>query len=91
MRAFMAVMVVVAVGCDIPVSVSQDVDAAITAELACEASLAIVASRNQPSPDKPVSGQCDNCNGTGKIGDGKIVMVCPSCNGTGKKTTRPAK
>lgn len=91
MRAFMAVMVVVAVGCDIPVSVSQDVDAAITAELACEASLAVVSLRNKPSPDKPASGQCDNCNGTGKIGDGRIVMVCPSCNGTGKKTTRPAK
>ena len=27
----------------------------------------------------------DNCNGTGKVGDGRIVMTCPVCKGTGKK------
>lgn len=91
MRAFMAFMVVAVVGCELPVAVPHDVDAAITAELACESALAVLSSKTPPVPDKPVSGKCDNCNGTGKIGDGRIVMVCPSCNGTGKKTERPPK
>jgi DnaJ-class molecular chaperone len=39
----------------------------------------------QAGPAKPVSDACDNCNGTGKVGDGRIVMTCPICKGTGKK------
>ena len=38
-----------------------------------------------PAPDAPV-GECKNCNGTGKIGDGRIVMTCPECKGTGRET-----
>jgi DnaJ-class molecular chaperone len=37
-----------------------------------------------PAP-KPVDERCSNCNGTGKIGDGRIVMQCPECGGTGKR------
>jgi DnaJ-class molecular chaperone len=37
-----------------------------------------------PSPT-PASDRCENCNGTGKIGDGRIVMKCPTCGGTGRK------
>jgi DnaJ-class molecular chaperone len=33
----------------------------------------------------PASDKCDNCDGTGKIGDGRIVLPCPVCKGTGKK------
>lgn len=82
MRAFMSVMVVIASGCEAPLQLSPSVDASITAELACEASFAILSSR---APDAPASDKCDNCNGTGKIGDGKIVLECPACGGTGKK------
>lgn len=39
-----------------------------------------------PIPPAPApSDQCDNCGGTGKLGDGTIVFDCPECNGTGKK------
>jgi len=35
-------------------------------------------------PEPPPSGQCDNCRGAGKIGDGRVFVVCPVCKGTGK-------
>ena len=39
-------------------------------------------------PSEPDSdGKCINCNGTGKIGDGRIVKKCAICNGTGKSNT----
>jgi hypothetical protein len=37
-----------------------------------------------PSPG-PSSGECENCAGTGKLGDGTITLTCTVCNGTGKK------
>lgn len=41
-----------------------------------------------PSPaPKPVAADCDNCNGVGKVGDGRIMLTCPVCNGTGKKAS----
>ena len=58
--------------------------AELSAEIATQAARAIVQIQNTPAP-KPVSGQCRNCNGTGKVGDGKIVMTCQACNGTGKE------
>ena len=56
----------------------------LSAEIATQVARAIVQLQNTPAP-KPVSGQCRNCNGTGKVGDGKIVMTCQACNGTGKE------
>jgi len=56
----------------------------ISAEIATQAARAIVQMQNTPAP-RPVGGQCKNCNGTGKVGDGKIVMTCQACNGTGKE------
>ena len=56
----------------------------LSAEIATQTARAIVQLQNTPAP-KPVGGQCRNCNGTGKVGDGKIVMTCQSCNGTGKE------
>ena len=38
-----------------------------------------------PAP-APVSDICDNCNGVGKVGDGRTMLTCPVCNGSGKKT-----
>ena len=55
----------------------------IDAELACETALMVV--RLRAAPDAvPKADKCANCNGTGKLGDGKIVLTCPVCNGTGK-------
>ena len=56
----------------------------VSAEIATQLARAIVQIENTPAP-KPVGGQCRNCNGTGKVGDGKIVMTCQACNGTGKE------
>jgi len=62
--------------------VSRPDDAAITADLAGETAPLVLAMRQQPAP---ASDKCENCDGTGKIGDGRIVMTCPVCKGTGKK------
>ena len=56
----------------------------LSAEIATQTARAIVQLENAPAP-KPVTGECRNCNGTGKVGDGKIVMTCQACNGTGKE------
>lgn len=37
----------------------------------------------KPAPPEP-SGQCENCRGLGKVGDGRVFVVCPACKGTGK-------
>jgi len=61
------------------------VDPAVAADLACEGARLAVLHRNAPPSPSPDAGRCDNCNGTGKIGDGKIAHTCPACKGTGKK------
>lgn len=39
-----------------------------------------------PAPKPTPSGErCDECGGTGVLGDGVIEIKCPVCNGTGKK------
>lgn len=43
-----------------------------------------------PTPGPvPAPGRCDNCNGTGVLGDGTIKIKCPVCDGTGKVKTAP--
>jgi DnaJ-class molecular chaperone len=59
-------------------------DDSLTADLACEAAREIVRVRQTLRPT-PKSDVCANCDGTGKIGDGKIVITCPVCKGTGKR------
>lgn len=34
-------------------------------------------------PSVPVTGPCPNCNGEGRVGDGKVFVTCPACDGTG--------
>lgn len=57
------------------IEVSDDAD--ITAEIAVEASL--------DQFRQEANAKCENCNGTGKIGDGRIVHDCPVCGGDGVK------
>jgi hypothetical protein len=61
-------------------------DPTITADLAVETALLVAELRAGPPAPPAPRGECENCNGTGKIGDGRIVMTCPACNGTGKAT-----
>jgi DnaJ-class molecular chaperone len=57
-------------------------DAEIVADLACETARMAVQLEKSPAN---TSDECENCHGTGKLGDGQIVTVCPVCKGTGKK------
>jgi DnaJ-class molecular chaperone len=58
----------------------------ITADLACETARMVVKLRQEMAP-APKSDKCANCDGTGRLGDGRIVTVCPVCKGTGKACT----
>jgi len=60
------------------------VDPTIAADLACEGARLAVLYRLKPPSPAPVSDDCENCNGTGKVGDGRIVSTCRACGGTGK-------
>jgi DnaJ-class molecular chaperone len=59
----------------------------IVADLACETARMAEKLKQEMAP-VPASDRCDNCDGTGKIGDGRIVMTCPVCKGTGKKVAK---
>lgn len=59
----------------------------IVADLACETAHMAEKLKQEMAP-APKSDTCDNCDGTGKIGDGRIVMTCPVCKGTGKKVAK---
>mgnify|MGYP003148907690 CR=1 FL=1 len=37
------------------------------------------------APVLPSSDICENCSGTGRLGDGVVSVECPVCGGTGKK------
>lgn len=80
---WLIVFVVVAIGC---VATLPPDDVTVSADLSAEAARMVVQLRSEIGPaPKPVDERCENCNGTGKIGDGRIVMKCPTCGGTGKR------
>ncbi len=66
-------------GCGAPATDHPD----IVADLACETARMAEKLKQEMAP-APKSDKCENCDGTGKIGDGRIVMTCPVCKGTGK-------
>lgn len=81
MFRWLIVFVIASIGC----VASLPTDPGISADLAVETARMVIASRAAPPAPTPDAGKCENCNGTGKIGDGRIVMTCPECNGTGKE------
>ena len=51
------------------------------------ASAAAATDKTSPTPPAPSpTGECDNCNGTGKLGDGTVFVPCPVCGGDGIKS-----
>lgn len=44
-----------------------------------------VSGGSAPVPDDDKSDVCPNCDGTGKVGDGRVFVTCQACGGTGKK------
>ena len=63
---------------------SLPADPGISADLATEAARMVLVLRQGLPPAPAPAGECENCNGTGKIGDGRIVLKCPVCDGSGK-------
>ena len=59
-------------------------DDALTADIACETARMVTQLRHEIAPT-PASDVCDNCGGSGTLGDGRIAVKCPTCDGTGKK------
>jgi hypothetical protein len=78
---WLIVFVIASIGC----VASLPTDPGISADLAVETARMVIASRAAPPAPAPDAGRCENCNGTGKIGDGRIVMPCPECGGDGVK------
>ena len=82
---YVVALLVVCVGC---VATLPD-DPTLTADLAAETARMVIEARAEfapaPAPKPTPSGKCDNCLGTGKLGDGRIVFECPACKGTGRK------
>lgn len=77
---FLLCLLVAVIGC---VATLPD-DHGVSADMACETARMVVQLRQEIAPT-PASDKCENCDGTGKIGDGRIVLPCPACKGTGKK------
>jgi hypothetical protein len=73
------VLLLVLVGCT-PKPVPEDFIPGITVAVGvAEATNSTPAPAPQPKP-----GVCPNCNGTGKVGDGTIMVPCAECGGDGK-------
>lgn len=77
---FLICLLIAVIGC---VATLPD-DHGVSADMACETARMVVQLRKEIAPT-PTSDKCENCDGTGKIGDGRIVLPCPACKGTGKK------
>lgn len=82
------VLLILATGCSPapprPETPSKPTAAFLSCQLsACVHGLRAVATID---PDVPAPGgptKCDNCNGTGKLGDGRVFTPCPVCGGDG--------
>jgi len=77
---YLLCLLIAAIGC---VATLPD-DHGVSADMACETARMVTQLRQEIAPT-PASDKCENCDGTGKIGDGRIVLPCPVCKGTGKK------
>lgn len=84
---YAAILVVLFAGCGSP-----DVPPPGTYAPLVSASLGVAAVSDSPapSPTPAPSGKCENCNGTGKLGDGTVVVDCPVCGGDGVVDNEPA-
>lgn len=76
--------IIVALVAAAPVSCSRD-NREASSDYRYKAAAIVVAKPSEPTPSpQPVDGVCDNCKGTGKLGDGTVVRNCPVCGGDGR-------
>lgn len=60
-------------------------DPTLTADLAVETAIALVAVPDIAPDDEPKPGDvCGNCEGRGYVGDGTVKVKCQPCGGGGK-------
>ena len=84
-HALAAALVLVLSGCAQPPALSLSEECRLGAWLALHVAKE-APPLSIPSPDKPDQGDtCEECNGTGKLGDGTVFVKCGACNGTGRK------
>lgn len=76
-----AILVLATAGCDAVIRPDTTTNGLALSSWAVAAALP---SNDKPAPS-PSDDKCQNCNGTGKVGDGRIAVTCRVCNGTGKK------
>lgn len=46
-------------------------------------SIAIMDNRQSTPDEEPEPGKCSTCNGTGRVGDGRVFVECQDCGGDG--------
>lgn len=90
-KAAALIALLVIVGCD-EQRIVQVADHDVTAGFSQWAYATEAARQGSPSPSPgpsptPTDDKCENCNGTGKLGDTRVALDCPVCDGTGKRTT----
>ena len=75
----LAIAAILAAGCSRPPARPAD----LQPQVAAFGYYAVLAAAN-PTPAPSPSGKCKNCNGTGKLSDGRVAPVkCPVCDGKG--------
>lgn len=84
---YAAILIVLFAGCGSP-----DVPPPGTYAPLVSASLGVAATSDAPapSPTPAPAGKCENCNGTGRLGDGTVSVPCPVCGGDGRTDNEPA-
>lgn len=93
MKVVVAIIAVLMLaGCEIPTPGPDSAGDARYASAAWSWSFATRGGQSpNPSPSPSPSGdKCENCRGTGKLGDGTVSVTCPVCGGTGKRSQESA-
>jgi hypothetical protein len=57
--------------------------------IAAAGAYALMSADAGPTPAPTPGDKCSNCNGVGRVSDGRVSVECPVCDGTGK-ATKPA-
>jgi len=87
-RLITIIALILVAGCVEPIDAARRRDAkAIACGVLATDSLDSAPSPTPTPNPAPTPGpkKCDNCNGTGRVGDGRVFVPCPVCGGTGVK------
>lgn len=85
-RLITIIALIFVVGCDVAPVNSRDAKAIACGVLATNSLDSAPSPTPTPNPaPKPGPTKCDNCNGTGRVGDGRVFVPCPVCGGDGIK------